>query len=87
MLATLGVGEVGTIVLVDGETESAFEGSDVVFEEVGVFVEVYGFEGEFSQTFASVGVGCARGGDTAAAEFGAGAILVVHCEEMEECDM
>ena len=38
MLAALGVGEVGAIVLVDGEAETAFEGADVVFEEVGVFV-------------------------------------------------
>lgn len=38
MLSTLGVGEVGAIVLVDGETESAFEASDVVFEKVWVFI-------------------------------------------------
>ena len=38
MFAALGVGEVGTIVLVHGEAESAFEAADVVFEEVGVFV-------------------------------------------------
>ena len=38
MLAALGVGEVGAIVLVDGEAETAFEGADMVFEEVGVFV-------------------------------------------------
>ena len=38
MLAALGVGEVGTVVLVDGEAEPAFEGADMVFEEVGVFV-------------------------------------------------
>ena len=38
VFAALGVGEVGAIVLVDGEAETAFEGADVVFEEVGVFV-------------------------------------------------
>lgn len=32
MLAPLGVGEVGAIVLVDGETETAFEGTDMVLE-------------------------------------------------------
>lgn len=37
MLAALGVCEVGAIVLVDGETETAFEAADVVFEEVRVF--------------------------------------------------
>ena len=38
VLAALGVGEVGAIVLVDGEAETAFEGADMVFEEVRVFV-------------------------------------------------
>ena len=51
------MGEVGAIVLVDREAEAAFEGADVVFEEVWVFVEVDGFEGEFAETLASVGVG------------------------------
>jgi len=58
MLTALGVGEVGAIVLVDGETESTFEGSDVVLEEVGVFVKIDGFEGEFAETFSSVCVSC-----------------------------
>jgi hypothetical protein len=51
----------------------------VVLEEVRVFVEVDGFEGEFAQPLAAVGVGGFFGGDAAAAEFGAGAVLVVHC--------
>jgi hypothetical protein len=38
MFTSLSVSEIGTIVLVYGETESAFEASDVVFENVGVFV-------------------------------------------------
>lgn len=57
MLAALGMGEVGAIVLVDGEAEPAFEGADVVFEEVRVFVKVDGFERELAETFAPVGVG------------------------------
>lgn len=36
MFAALGVGEVGTIVLVDCETKTAFERADVVFEAVMV---------------------------------------------------
>jgi hypothetical protein len=40
MFSALGMREVGAIVLVDGQTEAAFEASDVVFEEVGVFFEV-----------------------------------------------
>ena len=46
MFATLGVREVGSIVLVYGEAKPAFEGADVVFEEVRVFVEVDSFEGK-----------------------------------------
>jgi hypothetical protein len=48
MFPSLGVSEVTTIVLVDGEAEAAFEGTYMVFEEVRVFVEVDGFEGEFA---------------------------------------
>ena len=38
MLAALRMGQVGAVVLVDGEAETAFEGADMVFEEVRVFV-------------------------------------------------
>lgn len=48
MLATLSVSEVRAIVLVDCKTEATLEASDVVLEEVWVFVKVDGFEGEFS---------------------------------------
>ena len=78
MFAALSMCEIGSIVLMHGETESTFERADVVAEEVWVFVEVDGFEGEFAQPFASVGVGCALACDAAAAEFGACAVLVVH---------
>lgn len=78
MFAALGVGEVGAVVLVDCEAETALEGADVVFEEVRVFVEVDGFEGEFSQAFAAVCGCCFFGGDATAAELGAGAVLIVH---------
>ena len=57
MLAALGVGEVGAIILVDCEAEPAFEGADVILEEIWVFVEVDRFEGELAETFAPVGVG------------------------------
>ena len=78
MLAALGVGEIRTVILVDRQAESALEGTNVVFEEVGIFVEVDGFEGEFAQALATVGVGGFFRGDTAAAELGSSAILVVH---------
>ena len=48
----------------------------MVFEEVRVFVEVDGFEGEFAQALAAVGVGGFFGGDTTAAELGARAVLL-----------
>jgi len=57
VLAPLRVCEVGAIVLVHGEAQAAFEGADVVFEEVRIFVEVDGLEGQFAQALATVGVG------------------------------
>ena len=38
VLAALGVGEIATVVLVDGEAEAALEAADVVLEEVGILV-------------------------------------------------
>jgi hypothetical protein len=58
MLPALRMSEVGAIILVNCQTQSAFKGPDVVLEEVGVFVEIDGFEGKFSQTLSSVGVCC-----------------------------
>ena len=58
MLAALGVGEVGAIILVDCQAEPTLEGSDVVLEEVGVFVEIDGLESELSETLSSVCIGC-----------------------------
>jgi hypothetical protein len=40
VLFALRVGQVGTVILVDCETETALEAADVVLEEVRVFVEV-----------------------------------------------
>lgn len=48
----------------------------MVLEEVGVFVQVDGFEREFAQALASVGVRGGVRGDAAAAEFGARAVLL-----------
>jgi hypothetical protein len=69
MFPPLGVREVRAVILVDGQAEAALEAADVVLEEVRVFVEVDGFEGEFAESFASVCVCCGVRGDTAAAEF------------------
>lgn len=59
MFAALGMREIGSIVLVDGQAESAFEASHVVLEEVGIFVEINVLEGEFAETFTSI---CVCGG-------------------------
>jgi hypothetical protein len=75
VLAALRVGEVRAIVLVDGQAEPAFKRAQVVFEEVRVLGQVNGFEGQLAQTLATIGVGCARGCDAAAAEFRAGTVL------------
>lgn len=40
VLFALRVGQVGAVILVDCETETALEAADVVLEEVRVFVEV-----------------------------------------------
>ena len=58
MFSSLRVGEVGAIVLVHRQAETAFEGSDVVLEEVRVFVEIDALEGEFAKTFAAICVCC-----------------------------
>jgi hypothetical protein len=70
--------EIGAIILVDRETESAFKAPNVVFEEVGIFVEVDGFECEFAETFAAIGICGGLRGDTTAAKFATCTILVVH---------
>jgi hypothetical protein len=75
MLAALSVREIGAIVLVDCQTQATFEAADVVLEDVGIFVQVDGFEGEFAESFATVGVCCAGGGYTTTSELGACAVL------------
>lgn len=75
MFAPLGVSKVGTVVLVNGETETTLEASDMVFEEVGVLCEVDVFECELAESFSSVGVGGGVRRDSAAAELGACSIL------------
>lgn len=75
MFATLCVSEVGSIVLMYCEAETAFERADMVLEEVRVFVEVDGFEREFSQTFTTVGI-CGRvGGYSPSSEFATCTVL------------
>jgi hypothetical protein len=56
MLPSLCMREIGSIVLVDCQTETALEAADVVLEEVRVLVKVDGLERELSETLSSVGI-------------------------------
>jgi hypothetical protein len=58
VLSSLCMGEIRAIILVNCQTETAFEASDVVLEEVRILVEVDGLERELAETLSSVGVGC-----------------------------
>lgn len=75
MLASLSVSEIGAIVLVDGQTETTLEASNVVLEKVRIFIEIDRLEGEFAQTLTTVGVRCGVRCDTTATEFGTCAVL------------
>lgn len=75
MFATLCVSEIGAIVLMYCEAEPTFEGAHVILEEVGIFVEVDSFEGEFAESFSSVCVGGGVRCYSSTTEFGAGSIL------------
>ena len=75
MLATLCVSEIGAIVLMYCEAETALKGADMVLEEIGVFVKIDGFEGKFAKSFAAVGIGGRVRGYSSPTEFGASSIL------------
>ena len=75
MLATLRVREVRAIVLVNGQAQPTLEATDVVLEEVGIFVQVDGFQGELAKSFASVCVRGAVRGYSSASEFGTCSVL------------
>jgi hypothetical protein len=54
MLSSLSVREVRAIILVNGQAQPALERADVVFEEVGIFIEIDGLKSQLSQPFASI---------------------------------
>ena len=54
VFAALGVCKVGAIVLVDSQTETALEAAYVVFEEVGIFIEVDGLKGKTTKPFTTI---------------------------------
>lgn len=81
VLLALGVREVGAVILVNRETQTALERADVVLEEVRILVKVDSLEGELSKTFATVGVCGGLRGYTSTTEFRAGAVLKIHIDE------
>lgn len=48
MLATLCMRKIGTIVLMDRKAETALKGTDMVLEEVRIFVQINSLERKFS---------------------------------------
>lgn len=48
MLSTLGMSKIGSIILMHREAEAAFKGTDMVLEEIWVFVEVDCFQSQLS---------------------------------------
>lgn len=82
MLFALSMGEVGAVILVDCETETALETSDMIFEEVRILIQVNVFEGKLAQTLATVSVGCGAVGDTTATEFGSCSVLEVSLAQL-----
>ena len=82
MLFALGMGEVGAVILVDCETETALETSDVILEEVGILIKVNVFQGKLAQTLATVSVGRGAVGDTTATEFGSCSVLGVSLAQL-----
>lgn len=75
VLFALGMGQVGAVILVDGETETTLEAADMVLEEVRVLVEIDGLERKLAQPLATVSVGCGVRRNASATEFGACSIL------------
>lgn len=48
MLSTLGMSKIGSIVLMHREAEATFEGTNMVLEEIWVFVKVDGLQSQLS---------------------------------------
>lgn len=56
MLATLSMGEIRAIVLVNCKAETAFEGANMVLKKVGILVEVDGLKSELSKSFSAISI-------------------------------
>ena len=72
---SLGMREVGAVILVDSQAEAALEASDVVFEDVRIFLEIDGFKRKLAETFAPVCISRRCRGNASTAEPGARTVL------------
>lgn len=81
MLPTLSVCQIGAIILVYSKTQATFERTNMILEEVRVFVEINGFQRQLPQTFSSIGIGSGLGGYTSTTKFTTGAILKIYVSD------
>jgi len=58
MFPTLGVSQIGPVILMNGQTQSTFEAANMVFEKVRVFIEIDSLKGKFAESLSSI---CVRG--------------------------
>ena len=72
------MGQVGGLVVVEGETEFAFVGTQMISHEVGVLLKVDGLGGQGGQPLTTIPVGLGEGGLTPAPGFGAHTVLEIH---------
>ena len=77
MLPTLGMCQIGAIILVNSKTQATFERANMILEEVRVFVEINGFQRKLPQTFSSIGIGGGLGGYTSTTKFTTRSILKI----------
>lgn len=69
------MGKVGTVILVDGETEPALKRANVILEEIRIFLKIDRFKSQFTEALSSIGVGARVGGNTSAAKFASSTVL------------
>lgn len=83
MLLALRVGQVAALVVVQGQTEFAFVGAEVVLHEVRILVQVDCLQGQLPQPFPAIAVRLGPGGDATAPRLAASTVLEVHFQGPE----
>lgn len=84
MLFPLGVREVTPLVVVQRQAQLALVGAQMVLHEVGVLVDVDGFQGQLPEALPTVPVALRGGGHTPTPGLASGAMLEVHGEDLGE---